>query len=129
MEDSSETQKPILQCICLNARSLLPKRYDLLGYLSSLSVDIVAVTETFLDDSVLSSQFCPPHLHLFVETVIDMVVEYYSFLLSHLSLPLEELTLKLIVKCSGLKSKLETVHCCLVFSIVHPILMLPCWMK
>ena len=26
MEDSSETQKPILQCICLNARSLLPKR-------------------------------------------------------------------------------------------------------
>ena len=33
-----------------------------------------------------------------------MVVEY-SFLLSHLSLPLEELTLKLIVKCSGLKSK------------------------
>ena len=60
-ENSSETQKPILQCICLNARSLLPKRYDLLGYLSSLSVDIVAVTETFLDDSVLSSQFCPPH--------------------------------------------------------------------
>lgn len=40
MDDSSESQKPVLQCICLNARSLLRKCYDLLGYLSLLSVDI-----------------------------------------------------------------------------------------
>ena len=50
-----------LQCVCLNARSLFPKRFDLFGYLSSMNVDIVAVTETFLDDNILSSQFCPTH--------------------------------------------------------------------
>ena len=54
--------------MCLNAQSLFPNRYDLLAYLSSLNVNIVAITlnvnivtitETFLGDSILGSQFCP----------------------------------------------------------------------
>ena len=60
-EDPSGCRRSTLQCVCFNARSLFPKRYDLLGYLSSVNVDIVAVTETFLDDTILSSQFCPKH--------------------------------------------------------------------
>ena len=60
MDVSCQPHKHDLQCVCLNARSLFPKQYDLLGYLSSSSVDIVAVTETFLDDTILSSQLCPP---------------------------------------------------------------------
>ena len=43
-----------------HARSLFPKRYDLLGYLSASSADIVSVTETFFDNTILSSQVCPP---------------------------------------------------------------------
>jgi len=33
---SCQSPKHDLQCICLNARSLFPKRYDLLGYLSAI---------------------------------------------------------------------------------------------
>jgi len=54
MDDSCQPHTCDLQCICVNARSLFPKHYDLLGYLSSSSV------ETFLDDTILSSQLCPP---------------------------------------------------------------------
>jgi len=43
-----------LHSICFNARSLFPKRFTLLAYLSAVDAD---VTETFLDDSILSSQF------------------------------------------------------------------------
>ena len=54
-----------LRCICFNARSLFPKRYDLLGYLSSVNVDIVAVTETFLDDTILKFSVLSKTFYLF----------------------------------------------------------------
>jgi len=41
----------------VSARSLFPKRFTLLAYLSAVDADVVAMTETFLDDSILSSQF------------------------------------------------------------------------
>ena len=45
-------------CLCLNARIILSKCHDLFAYISSFSVDIVAVTETFLDSSVLDAEVC-----------------------------------------------------------------------
>ena len=63
--DPSGCQHSVLRCVCLNARSLFPKRYDRFGYLSSVNADIVAVTETFLDDTILNSQFCPKHFICF----------------------------------------------------------------
>jgi len=34
-------------CVCLNARSIFPKRFTLLAFLSAIDYDVVAVTETF----------------------------------------------------------------------------------
>jgi len=44
-----------LKCLCLNARSILPKRLDLAAYLASLQYDIIAITESFLDDYIANS--------------------------------------------------------------------------
>ena len=49
-----------LKCLCLNARSILPKRLDLAAYLVSFQYDIIAVTESFLDDSIDPSLVVPP---------------------------------------------------------------------
>ena len=40
-----------LSCICFNARSILPKRFDLIAYLCANQLDVVAITESFLDSS------------------------------------------------------------------------------
>ena len=45
-----------LHCICLDVRSLFPKRFALLAFLSVVNADVVAITETFLDDTIISSQ-------------------------------------------------------------------------
>ena len=45
--ECSTKENDNLSCICLNARSILPKRFDLLAYLCCHKVDILAVTETF----------------------------------------------------------------------------------
>ena len=41
-----------LSCACLNARSVLPKRFDIFAFVCAHHIDILAITETFLDDSV-----------------------------------------------------------------------------
>ena len=48
-----------LSCLCLNARSILPKRHDLFALICSISVDILAITETFLDSSISDTEVCP----------------------------------------------------------------------
>lgn len=45
-----------LRRICLNARSLFPKQFALLAFLSVVNVDVIAITKTFLDYIILSSQ-------------------------------------------------------------------------
>jgi len=45
-------RKSGFQCCVLNARSVVSKRFDLMGY---LIVDILAITETFLDSTVHDS--------------------------------------------------------------------------
>lgn len=54
-----------LHGICLNARSVFPKRFDLLAYLSTLDPDVVAINETFLDESIVSSLISPPSYTIF----------------------------------------------------------------
>ena len=54
-----------LSCICLNARSVVSKRFDFLAYICANQFDIVAVTETFLDTSVHDSHVSPPGYSVF----------------------------------------------------------------
>ena len=54
-----------LWCICLNARSLFPKRFSLLAFLSVVDADVIAITETFLDDTILSSQLLTSNYAIF----------------------------------------------------------------
>ena len=54
-----------LSCLCLNARSILPKRHDLFALIFSFNVDIVAVIETFLDSSILDAEVCPKNYVIF----------------------------------------------------------------
>ena len=49
-----------ISCVCLNARSVVPKRFDLSAYVLTGDFDVVAVTETFLDDSIHDSHIVPP---------------------------------------------------------------------
>ena len=57
VESNCPRQSSSLHCISFNARSIFPKRFTLLAYLSTIDADVVAITETFLDQSILSSQF------------------------------------------------------------------------
>ena len=41
-----------LSCVCLNAHSVVSKRFDFVAFVSIWNFDIVAVTETFLHDSI-----------------------------------------------------------------------------
>ena len=43
-ENSTERKGNQLSCICLNARSILPKRFDFLAYVCCHKVDIIAIT-------------------------------------------------------------------------------------
>ena len=63
--ECSEHSENCLSCVCLNARSVLPKRFDLLAYICSHRVDIMAITETFLDSSIADAEFCPASYLLF----------------------------------------------------------------
>lgn len=54
MSDISQSRS--LSCIYLNARN---KRLDFMAMLSSQSPDIVVITETFLDDSILNGELFP----------------------------------------------------------------------
>ena len=65
VSECSTEQGDCLSCIYLNARSILPKRFDLLAYICCHKVDILAVTETFLDSSISNAEFCPASYLLF----------------------------------------------------------------
>ena len=52
--------KKLVVYVCLNACSIVPKRFDLFGYVSAHKYDVVAITETFLDASVHDSHIAPP---------------------------------------------------------------------
>ena len=52
-------------CVCLNARSILPKRFDLFAYICCHQIDILAVTETFLDSSISDAEICPSNYVVF----------------------------------------------------------------
>ena len=54
-----------LSCLCLNIRSVVSKRNEFLAYVLAHDPDLVAVTETFLDDSVHDSHIIPPGYVLF----------------------------------------------------------------
>ena len=49
----------------LNARSVLPKRFDLFAYICCHQIDILAVTETFLDLSISDAEVCPSNYVVF----------------------------------------------------------------
>ena len=57
--------KMAIHCVCLNSRSILPKRNDLFAYLSSHKVDILAIVETFLDSTILDAEVCLPSYVVF----------------------------------------------------------------
>jgi len=54
-----------LSCVCLNARSILPKCHDLFALKCSFNVDIMAITETFLDTEIMDTELCPPNYNIF----------------------------------------------------------------
>ena len=47
VESNCPRQSSSLHCISFNARSIFPKRFTLLAYLSAIDADVVAITETF----------------------------------------------------------------------------------
>ena len=57
---SATSTKSDISCIYLNARSIVPKRFDLSAYVLTGDFDVVAVTEIFLDDSIHDSHIVPP---------------------------------------------------------------------
>jgi len=46
-------------CAVMNVHSIVEKRFDLCAYLAAYQIDILAVTETFLDDSIHDSLVVP----------------------------------------------------------------------
>ena len=52
-------------CVRLNARSVLPKHFDLFAYICCYQINILAVTETFLDPSIFNAEVCPSSYVIF----------------------------------------------------------------
>ena len=58
-------QPGIFNCVCLNARGIVSKKLDLVAYISGRHVDVLSVTESFLDPDVSDSELCPPGFVIF----------------------------------------------------------------
>ena len=54
-----------IKCQSLNARSVMNKRTDMLALLRSQSLNILAVTETFLDEDILDSELIDDNFTIF----------------------------------------------------------------
>ncbi|MEL7307440.1 MAG: reverse transcriptase domain-containing protein, partial [Pseudomonadota bacterium] len=70
LEDSNTKKKGVPDVASLNAmycnvRSLVPKSHVLQSYISLYDPSIIALTETWLDDSVPSSLFCPSNYYAY----------------------------------------------------------------
>ena len=48
-----------LCCVCLNARSVFPKYFDIFAFICAFHNDILAVIETFLDETISDGEICP----------------------------------------------------------------------
>ena len=53
-----------LSCACLNARSVFPKRFDIFAFICAFHIDILAVTETYLDGTISDGEICPEHYQI-----------------------------------------------------------------
>ncbi len=51
---------PAIAVFYCNARSIVPKAHLLLHYTDVYDSDVIAITETWLDENIPSSLFCPP---------------------------------------------------------------------
>lgn len=51
-----QTRKNHVSCLSLNTRNIINERVDLCSRLSSNSIDLIAVTETWLDSSINSAE-------------------------------------------------------------------------
>ena len=60
---------------CLNAQSLVNKFLQLHDFLSSVHVDIVSISETWLDSSVKDSEFVPNGYKIFRQ---DRDLNFYT---------------------------------------------------
>ena len=49
----------VLTCLYLNPHSIFSKRLDLAAYLASLQYDIVVITESFLDSTIVDLLIVP----------------------------------------------------------------------
>ena len=56
--------QPLL-CTCFNARSIVNKRLDLYAMINATAPDVVVITETFLDCSIMNSEIFPQNYCLF----------------------------------------------------------------
>ena len=54
-----------LSSLCLNARSILTKHYNLFALMCTFNVDVLTITETFLDSSISDSEICPHNYTIF----------------------------------------------------------------
>ena len=63
--DVAQKEQHSIKCCALNARSILNKSLDLQVYLHSNSLDVLAVSETFLSPDILDGEFlgCDYEVH------------------------------------------------------------------
>ena len=94
-QKQKESFKRKLSCVSFNSRSIVNKRLELSSLLASKSYELVAITDTFLDSTINSSEIFSDSFN-----VQDMVVEF-SWLFTRVCAALEERISKLIVKFYG----------------------------
>ena len=95
-------------CVVMNAHSIVGKRFDLCAYLGAYQIDILAITETFLDDTIHDSSIVPFGYVIYHRDrnqhgggVLIMVRNTFSVVNRHdLDLPYEILWIELVA-CSG----------------------------
>ena len=64
-EAEPQTSPAHFNCVCMNVRSIISKKLDLLAYVTAHSYDLIAVTETFLDGNIANSEFSSPSYVVF----------------------------------------------------------------
>ena len=52
-------------CVCLNAHSIVSKRFVLSAYIFANKFDVVAITEIFTDNSIHNNHVAPPGYTMF----------------------------------------------------------------
>ena len=65
-----------LSCACLNARSIVPKRFDLYAFICTFHIDILCITETFWIIPSVTKKYVQAITQFFAEIALDMVEEF-----------------------------------------------------